>query len=395
VVNENYLYPDFNGLNWDAVHVEYRQRIEAGLSEEDFYLAMSEMINRLGDEHSVFLSPEEAAQADADIEGDYSYVGIGITTAAIPERNLLTIVLVFPGSAAEEAGLQMHDNILAVDGQPIIDESGVRRDLLRGPVGTSVVLTVQTPNQEPRQVPVIRRQVTGELPVPYQALTSPQGRRIGYIMIPTFFDNNVDDQVRDALLEMGEVGPLDGLILDNRMNAGGLSNVFIDTLALFSEGMLGYFDVRGSDAALDVEANDIFGSQSLPLVVLVDSGTVSFGEIFAGILQDTRRAHLIGERTDGNVEILLAYSFSDGSRAWIANQTFRPLNHPEQDWEQTGIVPDQTVVTNWDQETMDTDPAIQAALEHLDAAQSPGLAEIPGALRLSTAWFIASSAPLW
>ena len=121
-----------------------------------------------------------------------------------------------------------------------------------------------------------------------QALTSPQGRRIGYIMIPTFFDNNVDDQVRDALEEMAEVWPLDGLILDNRMNGGGLSNIFIDTLALFSDGMLGYFDVRGSDAALDVEANDISGSQSLPIVVLVDRGTASFGEM-PSILPLSRR----------------------------------------------------------------------------------------------------------
>ena len=103
----------------------------------------------------------------------------------------------------------------------------------------------------------------------------------------------------------------------------------------------------------------------LPLVVLVGSGTASFGEIFAGVLQDTGRAYLIGTTTGGNVEILWGYDFEDGSQLWLANETFRPLNHPEQDWEKSGIIPDLTVAGEFDEYSLNNDPAVIAALQYL------------------------------
>ncbi len=98
---------------------------------------------------------------------------------------------------------------------------------------------------------------------------------------------------------------------------------------------------------------------------LVGSGTASFGEIFAGILQDVGRAYLIGTTTDGNVEILWGYDLEDGSQLWLANETFRPLNHPDQDWEKTGIIPDLTVSGEFDQYSLDNDPAVLAAIQYL------------------------------
>jgi len=96
--------------------------------------------------------------------------------------------------------------------------------------------------------------------------------------------------------------------------------------------------------------------------------TVSFGEVFSGILKDLGRAYLIGEPTEGNVELLSIFNFSDASRAWIATSTFRPLNHPEQDWEKTGVLPDLTIASQWDQVTQANDPVILAALQHFDEA---------------------------
>ncbi|MDI6813931.1 MAG: hypothetical protein QMD10_10370, partial [Desulfitobacteriaceae bacterium] len=56
----------------------------------------------------------------------------------------------------------------------------------------------------------------------------------------------------------------------------------------------------------------------------------------------------------------------DGSRAWIAHETFYPINNPEQDWEKTGIHPDLLIASNWDEVTLSTDPQILAALEYFD-----------------------------
>lgn len=336
------------------------------MTREAFYWAMDEMIYRLGDEHSVFFSPEQARSEDESYAGAFDYVGIGVLTAGVPERQRVTILLVFPGSPAEQAGLQAHDSILSVNGLAILDENGDRRENLRGPEGTSMTLVVQSPGGQPRQVEITRRRINSELPVPYQVFTSPSGQRIGYIFLVTLNDETVPRKFRRALQEMHAGGRLDGLILDNRQNEGGASNVFEDILSYFENGTLGYFVSRGEREPVRVRGLNIGNSQNVPLVVLVGPGTASFGEIFSGILKDTRRAHLIGQTTDGNVEILYIYPFSDGSRAWIAHDTFQPLNHPEDNWEESGIIPDQTILSNWDEITLETDPVIQAALEHFD-----------------------------
>ena len=366
-IRDNYLYADFNGLDWNAIFEEYHDKIIAGMRNEDFYQAMDEMIGRLGDEHSIYFSPEQVFEEDARFSGQLDYVGIGVLTISVPERSRITIIQVFPGSPAEAAGLQIHDSILAVDGEPILDENGDRLAMLRGPIGSDISITVLSPGQGPRQVKVERNRIDSELPVYSQVFTSPEGKRIGYIQLTTFDDETIPRKVRRALQSLASGGRLHGLILDNRYNEGGANTVFENVLAYFKGGRLGFFvDRSGDKEALSVEGRNISGSQQVPLVVLVGKDTASFGEIFSGILKDTQRAYLIGQTTDGNVEILYAYEFTDGSRAWIAHDRFQPLNHPEQDWEESGIIPNQTVTSNWDEVTEDTDPLIKAALEHFD-----------------------------
>lgn len=369
-VKDDYLYSDFNGLDWESVYDSYSQRIASGLSDTDFYSAMGEMISSLGDEHSTFLSPGEVQAEEEEFSGSNSFVGIGILTTSVPERDRIVIILTFPGSPAEQAGLQPHDSILAADGVPILDEMGFRRDLLLGPEGTPVTLTVQSPGGEARQVTISRGFVSGPMPVPYASLESDDGKRVGYILIPTFADDTIDDQIADALQQLSKDSPLDGLILDNRHNSGGADTVARGVLSYFTSGRLGFFvDRNQTRRPLRVRAEDIAGSNRIPLVVLVGPDTISFGEIFSGVLRDVGRAYLIGEPTDGNIELLWGYDFDDGSRAWIARETFRPINNPEQDWELNGITPDLVLSSNWDEVTTETDPLIRAALEYLDEQQ--------------------------
>lgn len=370
VVNDNYLYSDFNGQDWDSIGVEYRARIEEGLSDEDFYAAMEEMVFRLNDDHSAFLNPEDAASEDSEFAGENDFVGIGVLTTAIPERDRIAIILTFPGSPAEQAGLKPHDSILEADGVPVLDENGVRRDLLRGPAGTQVTLTVQSPGEAPRQVNVIRNRVNGPVPVFYTWLESSNGGKIGYILLTTFADETTDDQVAEAIGQLTQEAPLDGLVLDNRYNSGGADNVARGVLSYFTSGVLGHFVDRDQiQRSMEVIGNNLYDSYTLPLVVLIGPNTASFGEIFSGVLRDAGRAHLIGEQTEGNIELLWGYDFEDGSRAWIAKETFRPANHPEQDWEREGIAPDEIITSNWDEVTLESDPVIQAALNYLDNRQ--------------------------
>jgi carboxyl-terminal processing protease len=364
-VNDTYVYSDFNGLDWNAIHQEYHQKIKAGLTNASFYLAMDELITRLGDDHSYFLDPQQVAQQDAEYQGKHDYVGIGIMVSAVPERQHAVILSVFPGSPAEAAGLQPRDSIISVDGTPILDENGYLRDIVRGPEGTSIDILAQTPGEKPREVHITRHRITGDYPIVYSVITTRESKRIGYIFLDTFMDGTVDEQVAHALQEMSADKPLDGLILDNRMNTGGSSAVLEPVLGYFIGGKLGSFIKRSDQNPLRVKLNDINGSSKLPLVVLVGSETASFGEIFAGILQDTGRAYVIGTTTNGNVEILWGYDFEDGSQLWLANETFRPLNHPEQDWEKTGIIPDLTISGDFDQYSLNNDPPVIAALKYL------------------------------
>ncbi len=365
-VDEEYLYPDFNGLDWDAMYDEYHQRIEDGLATDEFYLAMDEMIFRLGDEHSVFLNPLQVQMEEAEFTTGHDYVGIGAIVQYLPEKQRAVILLTFPDGPAYKGGLLSHDRILAVEGISLEVDDGAALDLLLGVEGTLTTLTVQTPGEEPRTVTLQRERILGSLPVPYELLQTPSGKQIGYILIPTFADSTIGTQVGSALADLSSDHPLDGIILDNRINTGGYANVVSDTLSYFTSGTVGYFANRTEREALRVSRRDIGGSAGLPLVVLVGPNTVSFGEIFSGILKDQGRATLIGETTEGNVEILWGYNFEDGSRAWIAHDTFEPVNHPEWDWEHDGIIVDIEVPADWDEFTFQTDPAIQAALEHLN-----------------------------
>jgi C-terminal processing protease CtpA/Prc len=224
-----------------------------------------------------------------------------------------------------------------------------------------VVLTVQSPGEAPRKVMLVRERIQSPLLIQSSLLPTSDGSRIGYIFLPTFFDITITDQVEAALEGFGK---LDGLILDNRLNGGGSSAVVEPLLSFFASGTLGKFASRSASQPLTIQAQPIHNSQTVPLVILVGEDTVSFGEIFSGVLKDAGRAQIAGQPTLGNVEILHGYEFDDGSRLWIAEDTFVPANSQE-DWEITGIVPDLVVHADWDTFTFENDPVILAALQML------------------------------
>jgi C-terminal processing protease CtpA/Prc len=97
---------------------------------------------------------------------------------------------------------------------------------------------------------------------------------------------------------------------------------------------------------------------------MVSEDTVSYGEIFAGIMRDSRGAKITGQTSLGNVEVLHGYDFDDGSQLWIASESFFPA-HSDENWEDTGIVTDIEAFADWDTFTFETDPSIAAAVSLL------------------------------
>ena len=358
VVKDVYVYPDYNGRDWNEIQARYRTRIEAGLNTQSFYREISTMIDELGDEHSFYLSPVEVAEAEAELRGEIEFVGVGIYGQPDFQRERLIVISTFPGSPAEHAGIQHHDSILFIDNHPVRDEFGSR---MRGPQCSAVVLTVQSPGEPPRDVILVRYSIQGGIPIDARLVPTTDGSKVGYIFIPSFFDETLPGQVESALHEFG---PLDGLILDVRMNGGGSSSVAYPILEFFVNGRLGQFVSRNHSRPLELRANEIHNSQSVPLIVLVSEDTVSFGEIFAGVLRDAGRARIVGETSLGNVEVLHGYGFDDGSQVWIAAETFASA-FSDTDWEETGIVPDVHAFADWDTFYFETDPSLAAALELL------------------------------
>jgi len=358
IVKDVYVYTDFNGKDWNEIESRYKEKVQSGLDTESFYREMQSMIDELGDEHSAFISPLEVEQADAQLKGDIEFVSVGIYGQPDLERERMIVISTYPGSPAEYAGIQHHDSILLVDGLPITEKSG---NHLRGPKCSAVVLTVQSPGEAPRAVMLIRTSIEGNIPIDARLISTPDGSKIGYIFIPSFFDETLPGQIENALNQFGQ---LDGLILDVRLNRGGSSNVTYPILEYFANGRLGQFVSRADSRPLTIEPNPIRNSQTVPLVIMVSKDTVSFGEIFAGVLKDSGRARIVGETSLGNVEVLHGYNFEDGSQLWIASETFYSA-FSDSNWEETGIVPDVQAFAEWDTFYFDTDPSIAAALELL------------------------------
>lgn len=360
-IGQVYLYPDFNGLDWPATVAKYRSKINKGLDTETFYKEMQNFVAELKDDHSFFLSPMEEKASNAELSGQNDYVGVGIYILPQPEKNRISILSIFPGSSAEHAGLKQHDSILAVDGIPIVQDGVAYSERVRGPECSAVVLKVQSPGEAERDVMLMRYRITDPLPIVARLVPTKDGSRIGYIFIPTFFDETIPGQIKKALEDFGT---LDGLILDNRANGGGSSDVVEPILSYFTSGTIGHFVSRAETHALKITARPVENSQDVPLVVLVGTDTVSFGEIFSGALQDIGRAKVVGQTTLGNVETLDGYNFPDGSQAWIAQERFDPINS-HADWEKTGIIPDVQAYADWDTFTFEDDPSVAAAVKLL------------------------------
>jgi C-terminal peptidase prc len=358
VVEQKYVYPDFNGNDWPAIVSKYQAEIDKGLKSEDFYSDMQSMITELGDEHSSFESPVDVAVSEADLAGNNEFVGVGIYVLPQLDKDQASIISVFPDSPAEHGGLKAHDTLLAVDGLPIVDNGESYVYMARGPECSATVLTIKSPGQAPRHVMLVRQRIQSPLLIDARLVPTTDGSRIGYIFIPTFYDQTIPQQVEDAL---NSFGPLDGLILDNRLNGGGSSTVVEPILAFFTSGNLGQFVSRQDSRPLQISADPIQNSQDVPLIVLVSEETVSFGEIFSGLLKDSGRAKIVGQTSLGNVETLHGYDFDDGSRLWIAEETFDP-SISQANWEETGIIPDVEAHADWDTFTFKTDPSVAAAL---------------------------------
>ena len=364
-VNNEYVDPDFNGVNWEKVGRTYENRVEGVGSDAEFHNLMREMLGELHDAHSAYYAPEEAWDAFKLTRGDKGSVGLGVSLLPLPEEGAAIVQWAIPGNAAADAGIRSGDLILAMNGQPICcDANGnLYEALLLDQAGTQATLTVKTDGQPPRDVIVVRKPLVLQEVVEGEML--PSG--VAYIRINTFLKNNLAQDFESVWRRLAAQNPK-GLILDLRTNGGGLKYEAVDILAYFlPDGEYGYFQSRKYDAPLLIHerSKDVMGSQSIPLAVLVDETTASIAEVFALVLQETGRARVFGNPTAGNVEVTRRYDLPAGAAAQIAVERYISLRG--RNIEGQGVTPDIDVEQRWrDVAASGQDQALQAAVRWLE-----------------------------
>ena len=115
-VDRNYLYPDFHGVDWNALKAKYEPLVRDATTSDEFYNALVDMVDALNDGHSRYESPTRAKEEESLESGNADYVGIGIISSPIDKS--VGVVYVFPNSPAAKAGIKRRDRITALDGTP-------------------------------------------------------------------------------------------------------------------------------------------------------------------------------------------------------------------------------------------------------------------------------------
>lgn len=249
--------------------------------------ALKGYVAGLGDPYSVFLTEDEYGGWKEKESG--TAVGIGVTVQSAEEG--LYIVEVTSGSPAETAGIQAGDTITAVDGE-LVTDLGYNEAVahVKGEIGTDVVLTVLREGEE-LEITVTR----GEI-ITISAEGQMLDRNIGYVHISAFRENTFD-QYSKVLNELLEAGA-EGIIFDVRNNGGGLLSALEDVLdPLLPEGNIAIASYGDGTVKTIVESDS--EELDIPMIVLVNGGTASAGELFAASLRDFGKASLVGETTFG------------------------------------------------------------------------------------------------
>ncbi|MCB0155714.1 MAG: S41 family peptidase [Anaerolineae bacterium] len=324
------------------------------------YGAIRGLVEALGDEgHTVFLTPAEATRQQSDIEGKFSGIGAQLGL----KDGLPIIVAPFDGSPADQAGLQAGDILIDVDGQDVtalpLNEIVSR---IRGPAGSQVMLTVFRSAQNKSLDLSITR---GEIDVPAATWTMVPGSHIALLRLSQFSADATAD-LSQAISQAQAAGAT-GLIVDLRNDPGGLLDQAVKVTSLFlkSGNVLLQEDAQGQRQAFPVEP----GGQTtdLPLVALVNRGTASAAEIFAGAIQDQQRGQVVGETTFGTGTVLEPYRLDDGSVLMLGTSQW--LTPKGRLIRKHGIEPDVTVKLPLGTDLIS--PAELKAMSPADLAASP------------------------
>ncbi len=335
IINQAYIDDSFNGQNW--WYVRKRALRQPLRDRSETYDAIETLLKSLDDPFTRLLRPEQYRSLQMSTSGELT--GVGLQIALDGETGQLTVIAPIDGSPAAAAGITPRDRILKIDGvktdELTLDQAAER---MRGPVGSTVILTVQHfENQENEDIQLVRDRISLN-PVLADLRTSPEQIPIGYIRLSQF-SANAPEEVAHAITQLQQQGA-EGYILDLRNNPGGLLQAGVEIAQEWLDQGTVVYTVNRQGFLGSFEAGENALTQA-PLVVLVNGGTASASEILAGALQDNHRAVLVGEKTFGKGLIQSLFDLSDGAGLAVTVAKYEtPAHH---DINKLGIKPDYVV----------------------------------------------------
>jgi carboxyl-terminal processing protease len=269
--------------------------------------AIEGLLDSLGDVgHTTYLPPEVAQAERERLTG--SFEGIGAYIDVRDGQPL--IVEPIEGSPAERAGLRSDDLIMAVNGEEVRGVTiGELRNLVRGPKGTTVTLTIQREGvAESFDIAVVRDEVR-LLSVSWRLLAGD----VAHVRINRFAERT-GEELRQALTDARAAGAR-AIVLDLRNNPGGLVNQLITVAGQFlPPGTTVLLEQNRAGQTTPYTTSGRGLATDLPLVVLVNRNSASAAEILAGALADNGRAEIVGVRTFGTATVLRPFDLEGGGQ---------------------------------------------------------------------------------
>jgi carboxyl-terminal processing protease len=304
IVDRQYVDGTFNQQDWQAVRQQYLSKSYS--NPQEAYKAVREMLKTLDDPFTRFMDPEQYKSMEVDTSGEL--VGIGITIGLDEKTKQLVVIAPIEDTPAFKAGILSRDIIISIDGKSTKGmDINQAVDLIRGPVNTSVQLTVLRNKQE-KQISVARAKIEIH-PVHYSLRPTPAGN-LGYIRLNQF-SANASQEMSDAIKNL-ETKHVSGYVIDLRGNPGGLYQVSLEIARMWlNNGTIVSTIDRQGDQVKEVAQGNALTNK--PLVILVDKGSASSSEILSGALQDNKRAVLVGTQTFGKGLVQTVRQLYDGS----------------------------------------------------------------------------------
>ncbi len=283
--------------------------------------AISAMIASLGDPYSAYMDRE--VYSDYQEEQKDTYIGLGISVLFDAETEELTVVAPYDGSPAQQAGILPQDKIIEVDGiQTSLETYPDIIDYLRGDNAAEGEIVHVTVQREGEASPLVFEMARGEITM-QTISTKMLAENIGYIKISEFRANTLEDfalGLEDVLSQGAQ-----GLIVDLRNNPGGYAHVVLGITDFFvPKGELMAYSMKNDGSRQDYYAQQ--DAVDVPLVVLVNEGSASASELFAGSVQALGIGKLVGTKTYGKAVGQSSYDLHDGTNIYLTDSRYYTPN---------------------------------------------------------------------